>query len=259
MVALKPGTSVATGVRGAHNRPMEMSRSLIARNLGAHSRFETEELMAIEAALGRVVRSVEARRDILREGDAPQTIKFVLEGWVSRYKELPDGRRQILSLMIPGDICDANAFILEEMDHSLGAITTVRYAEIGREEFDAIVASSLNMAKALWRSELVTASIQREWTMSVGQRTAPERISHLFCEMYARLAGLGLTQGGSCEFPLTQADIGEATGLTSVHVNRTLQALRREGLVELRARRLHVLDHDRLREKAMFAPSYLHL
>jgi len=122
---------------------------------------------------------------------------------------------------------------------------------------DRIVAPRIT--QALFWNELVTAAIQREWTLKLGQRTAYERIAHLFVEIFLRLQTVGRTQGKACEFPLTQNDIADATGLTAVHVNRTLQDLRRDGLVELQSRVLTVPDLKALRNAAMFNDNYLHL
>lgn len=216
-----------------------------------------EERERLEAA-GHV-RRIGAHGDIIRTGDAPRTVKIVLEGWVARYIDLPDGRRQILALMLPGDVCDANAFVFERMDHSLGALTPVRYAEIGRGDFERLMDECPNLAREMWRHELVTVSIQRQWTANIGQRMALERIAHLLCETLLRLQAVGLTEAGSCDFPLTQIEIADATGLTPVHVNRTLRVLREQGLAELRGRRLNLIDPEGLRAVAMFDPAYLHL
>jgi CRP-like cAMP-binding protein len=205
------------------------------------------------------VRTVGARRDVVREGDEPRSVNLVLEGWACRYKQLPDGRRQIVSFFIPGDLCDSNVFILKEMDHSVGAITQTRIAEISQPDFQAMMDESPRITQALWWHELVNASVQREWTTNIGQRTAFERIAHLLCEMFVRLRSVGLTDGDSCDFPLTQVDLADATGLTAVHVNRTLQELRRDGLITLEHRRLTIPDLDRLQDVAMFNPNYLHL
>ena len=205
------------------------------------------------------MRTVGARRDVVREGDEPRSVNLVLEGWACRYKQLPDGRRQIVSFFIPGDLCDSNVFILKEMDHSVGAITQTRIAEISQPDFQAMMDESPRITQALWWHELVNASVQREWTTNIGQRTAFERIAHLLCEMFVRLRSVGLTDGDSCDFPLTQVDLADATGLTAVHVNRTLQELRRDGLITLEHRRLTIPDLDRLQDVAMFNPNYLHL
>ena len=115
------------------------------------------------------------------------------------------------------------------------------------------------VTQALWWHELVTTAIQREWTLNLGQRTAYERLGHLLVELYLRLRTVGLASNGRCDFPLTQNDLGDATGLTPVHVNRTLQELRRDGLIELERRHLHILDIERLKSVSMFNPNYLHL
>ena len=217
------------------------------------------EQAQLQAATGKSVRTICAHRDIVREGDQPRTVKVMLEGWAMRYKQLPDGRRQILALMIPGDMHAAAPLAQQPADHALGTLTPVRYAEIPLAEFEALLAESPNLTRAVWRAELVTVSIQREWTTNIGQRQAYERIAHLLCETFARLRAIGLTRGDSCEFPLTQIDIADATGLTPVHVNRMIQALRHDGLVELRDKRLQVRNPAKLRQIAMFNPAYLHL
>lgn len=233
--------------------------SPLAAHLSAYVDLSAGEKTLINTAVGKTVRVAAAHADIVREGDAPRTVKVVLEGWAMRYKQLPDGRRQILALMIPGDMCDANAFVHRHMDHSIGALTTVRYAEVSQGDFETLLSDSPRIAKALWWSELVTVSIQREWTTNIGQRQAYERIAHLLCETFVRLQTIGLANSDNCEFPLTQTDIADATGLTPVHVNRMVQALRHDGLIELRDKRLHLRNPARLRQLAMFNPAYLHL
>lgn len=233
--------------------------SPLAAHLSAYVDLSAGEKTLINTAVGKTVRVAAAHADIVREGDAPRTVKVVLEGWATRYKQLPDGRRQILALMIPGDMCDANAFVHRHMDHSIGALTPVRYAEVSQGDFETLLSDSPRIAKALWWSELVTVSIQREWTTNIGQRQAYERIAHLLCETFVRLQTIGLANSDNCEFPLTQTDIADATGLTPVHVNRMVQALRQDGLIELRDKRLHLRNPARLRQLAMFNPAYLHL
>jgi CRP-like cAMP-binding protein len=233
--------------------------SPLTTRLSAHVELTTGERNLLVAATGKSVRSAAAHRDIIREGDSPLTVKVILEGWAMRYKQLPDGRRQILSLMIPGDICDANAFIHEHMDHSISALTSLRYAEISQADFEDLVQSSPRLLKGFWWSELVMLSIQREWTTNIGQRPAYKRIAHLLCETFSRLEAIGLTRGDSCEFPLTQGDLADATGLTPVHVNRMIQALRHEGLIELRDKRLTLRNPGKLRQVAGFNAAYLHL
>jgi CRP-like cAMP-binding protein len=222
-------------------------------------KLSNEDRAWITRATSRSIRDVAARRDIVREGEKPVAMNVVLEGWACRYKQLPDGRRQIVSFFIPGDFCDTNIFILKAMDHSIAAVTNVRLAQIAPVDFELLMNRSLRLAAALWWHELVTVSIQREWTTNVGQRTAAERIAHLFCETFVRLRVVDMVDGNSCDWPLTQYDLAEATGLTAVHVNRTLQDFRRQGLIELQGRRLLIPDLDRLMTAGMFNPGYLHL
>lgn len=228
-------------------------------HLEAFAKLSQQDRALIDRLIRKNVREIPARRDLVREGEKPRAVNVVLEGWACRYKQLPDGRRQVVSFFLPGDLCDANVFILREMDHSIGAITRVRYAEIMPSDFEALMAQSPRVTQALWWHELVTAAVQREWTTNVGQRTAYERIAHLFCELFLKLRQVKLTDGNSCDFPLTQIDIADATGLTSVHVNRTLQELRREGLIELGGKRLTIPDLKALMNASMFNPNYLHL
>ena len=200
-----------------------------------------------------------AREDLIREGDQPSRIYVMLRGWACRYKFLEDGRRQIVAFFLPGDICDFNIFILRQMDHSIGALTDVTLAEIGRASFEKLIDAHPRITQALWWETLVTIAIQREWTVNLGQRDALERIAHLLCEVYVRLRGAGLAADGRCAFPITQSDLGDATGLSKVHVNRTLRELREEGLIRLANRELLIPDLERLRQTAVFDANYLHL
>jgi CRP-like cAMP-binding protein len=206
----------------------------------------------------RRIRTIAPRRDLISQGEAPRSFCVILEGWGMHYRMLADGRRQIVDFAVPGDICDLNLFILDRMDHSIGAITKLKVAEIDREGFHRLVTTCPNITTALWWQELVGKSIHREWILNVGQRSAPERIAHLFCEMFLRLESVGLTDGFTCEFAPTQTDIAEATGLTPVHVNRTVQNLRRSGMIKLDRYLLTIPDMAALQRLALFNPDYLH-
>jgi len=230
----------------------------VASKLEAFTRLSADDREAI-AQVTRNFRFVDARRDLVSEGDKPRYVHLVLDGWACRYKQLPDGKRQIVALFVPGDFCDVNVFILRAMDHSIGAITRLKVAMIAPEEMNALTAERPRITQALWWHELVTAAVQREWTLNLGQRSAYERLAHLLIELYMRLNTVGRAHDGRCDFPLTQNDLADATGLTSVHVNRTLQELRRDGLIELERKQLQILDMTRMIDVAMFNPNYLHL
>jgi CRP-like cAMP-binding protein len=230
----------------------------VASRLEAFTRLSSDDRAAL-AQLSRNNRYVDARRDLIGEGDKPRFVHLVMDGWACRYKQLPDGKRQIVSIFVPGDFCDVNVYILRSMDHSIGAITRLKVAMITPEEMSALTAERPRITQALWWHELVTAAVQREWTLNLGQRTAYERIGHLLVELYLRLEAVGRAHHGRCDFPLTQNDLADATGLTPVHVNRMLQELRRDGLIELERKQLHIVDLERLMGVSMFNPNYLHL
>lgn len=230
----------------------------VASKLEAFTKLAAEDREAL-TRVSQNTRYVDARRDVISEGDKPRHVHLVVDGWGARYKSLPDGKRQIVSIFLPGDFCDLNVYILKHMDHSIGAITRMKVAMITPEEMSALTRERPRVTQALWWHELVTAAIQREWTLNLGQRSAYERLGHLLVELYLRLRAVGRARDNRCDFPLTQNDLAEATGLTAVHVNRTLQELRGDGLIELERRQLHILDLERLMDVSMFNANYLHL
>ncbi len=214
---------------------------------------------SVLAALSRErVKAVAPRDDIIREGDRPNNLYVILAGWGCRYKTLEDGRRQIVAFLLPGDMCDLNIFLLRQMDHSIRALTPVTCAEIDPDALTALTLEYPRIARALWWDTLMTAAIQREWNVSLGQRTASERLAHLFCELFFRLRAVGLADGNTCELPLTQADLGDASGLSAVHVNRTLQELRAANLIGLRGKTLTIPNLQALESSALFNSNYLH-
>ncbi|WP_454621540.1 Crp/Fnr family transcriptional regulator [Bradyrhizobium cenepequi] len=233
--------------------------SPLVRKLEQFVRLSSADRAFLNRAASERLRKFGPRVDIVREGERPKDVQLVVAGWACRYKQLEDGRRQVVSFFLPGDICDLNVFILREMDHSIGSITDVAIADLSREFFEEISAEYPRIVTALWWESLVDAAIQREWTLNLGQRTALERMAHLLCELFFRLRLAGLTNDDSCDFPLTQADLADASGLSKVHVNRTLQELRSANLIVLKGRTLVVPDLRRLMEAGLFNSNYLHM
>lgn len=229
----------------------------LVRKLENFIRLTSEEKQALEK-IAQPTRRLGPREDVVRDGDWPRHVNVVLEGWACRYKQLEDGRRQVISIFLPGDLCDPHVFVLRKMDHSLGTLTSVVLAEISETAIRELAQQFPRVAEALWWEMLVTAAIQREWTVSLGQRLATERLGHLFCELFLRLRAVGLTNDTSCEFPITQADLGDAMGLSTVHINRTLKELRAAGLIRLRGRQLTIPDFSALQTTSLFDPAYLH-
>lgn len=186
-------------------------------------------------------------------------VNLVLSGFACRYKALPDGRRQILGYFVPGDICDLRVFILEEMDHSIATVTAAEVAVLPGEEIRRITARFPRITTALWWATLVEEAISREWILNMGRRSAGERTAHLFCEIYHRLRAVDLAHDGRFMFPVTQPELADALGLSVVHVNRTLQFLRRRGLVDIENGEISLPDLEALEDYAMFNVRHLHL
>ena len=222
-------------------------------------RLTREEGEVLLQATASRVRRLSPGEDLIHEGEAPREVAVFLSGWAFRYKQLSNGRRQIIAMLLPGDVCDHNVFLLDEMDHSIAALTTVTVAEVPKGPLEAMALHHPRLAQAMLRETMVNAAVQREWTVNLGQRTAVERIAHLLGELFVRLSAFGRAELDCYAFPLTQMDLAEATGLSAVHVNRTLQELRSRGLILLRSRYLKILDFPALAKVAVFSPAYLHM
>ncbi len=202
-------------------------------------------------------RMLGSRESIIQEGDPPFDVHLVLSGLACRSKSLLDGERQIVAFMVPGDLCSFSSFILNRTDHTLSTIgpCTVAYVPRGRI---LEMLQRPHLVRALWWSSLVDEAVLREWLTNLGQRDAQHRMAHLFCELHLRMDVVGLADNGAFDLPLTQADLAEALGLSTVHVNRSLQSLRADGLIQFRSGRLTIPDVDRLRKTSGFDPTYLH-
>ena len=230
----------------------------LLRKLSNFTELSAEESAALVDCC-KDVREVAAREDVIAQGDRTGGVKLLLEGFACRYKTLEDGRRQIVAYFVPGDLCDLRVFILKRMDHSIGAIAPSRVATLSPDNVMKLMHNYPTLTRALWWSTLVEEAIAREWIVNVGQRNARERMAHLFCELLYRFRAVGLNQGLSCTLPLTQVELAETLGLSSVHVNRTLQELRRRKLITLNGGTLTIQNLKALEKLSFFNPDYLHL
>jgi CRP-like cAMP-binding protein len=233
--------------------------SILLRKLRAFETLPDAGADAIIALEHRRIRRTAAKTDIIREGEDPREIFLILSGWAYRYKMLEDGRRQIVSIFLPGDLCDLHVYILKEMDHSIAAMSAVRYAQIGSSELEAVSDAHPRVMRALWWETLVAAAIQREWTVTVGQRDAYEALAHLICELYLRLRLVGFVEKHACACPMTHADFADAFGITATHAGRMIRKLNASGLATIARRSITVHDLPGLIEIGNFNPNYLHL
>ncbi|HEX8482571.1 MAG TPA: Crp/Fnr family transcriptional regulator [Allosphingosinicella sp.] len=218
----------------------------------------TQEDRSALTALGAVPRDMGARRNIIREGERPEFVHLMVEGWAARYKLLADGTRQITAFLIPGDFCDLHVTILGAMDHSIITLTRAKVAFIPRSQMDALTGRP-GLVKAFWWATLVDEAVLRAWIVNVGRRDAYGAVGHLMCELYVRMKNIGLADDHCFELPLTQEELGDALGLTTVHVNRVLQRLRAENLIDLRRGILTIRDYRALEAASGFNANYLHM
>lgn len=184
---------------------------------------------------------------------------LLLRGLMCRYKDLPSGVRQVTELHVPGDFADLHSFTLKRLDHHVGTLTRCQVGLVPHDRLLRMTEENPHLTRLYWFSTNLDAAIHREWEVSLGRRNSLERMAHLFCEMEIRLELVGLASGGRFDLQLTQEELAECLGITPVHVNRTLQQLREDEVVEFRAGQVTIQDRDRLRRIAAFDPGYLYL
>jgi len=198
-------------------------------------------------------------QDIVRAGDQPSRSCLLLSGFACVYKLTGDGKRQIVGFSIPGDVPDLQSLHLDVLDNSLSTLTPCRVGFITHEALRDICMRYPRITSAFWRETLIDAAIFREWVINVGQREAYSRIAHVFCELIVRLRAVGLVEDHACHLPITQAEFADAIGVSTVHVNRVLQEMRANGIIELKGDRLTIPDWETLKRAGDFDPTYLHL
>ncbi|CAO4174870.1 Crp/Fnr family transcriptional regulator [Methylorubrum extorquens] len=238
--------------------PNQHATAMLIRKLESIATLTDEQRQAVLSLPVRT-HTLAARQDIVRDGDKPSHCCLILDGWACRYKLLGDGRRQILSFHIPGDVPDLQSLHIHTMDHSLATVTKATVAFIPHESLMELTLRHPSIGTLLWRDTLIDAGIFRAWMIGMGRRSAFEQVAHLFCEMYLKLQAVGLAEHYRCPLPLTQIDLADALGLTSVHVNRVLKEMRGRTLITLHGQTLVIEAWDELLRVAEFDPTYLHL
>jgi CRP-like cAMP-binding protein len=231
---------------------------LFIAKLRARDEVSESEAAALRAAMTRII-EVPADVTVIEAGQDLTESWLLTSGYATRFKDMLNGNRQILELNIAGDFIDLHGFLLKVIDHSVGTLTPCTFALVAHDELKRITEEMPHLARLLWHQTVLDAAIHREWVTTLGQRPAIGRLAQLFLELDIRLGLVGLARDHSFLLPLTQTELAEVTGLTPVHVNRTLKAMREAGLVVARNGHVEILDLDGLKREAEFDPTYLNL
>ena len=230
---------------------------LLVRKLETYGPLADEDKAAL-LAITAEVRRVEAGKDLVQEGASPESVLVIVEGFACRYQLFPCGSRHITAYLLPGDLSDVDVSLLPSMDHSIGTLSACLVAQLA----PAVVQDLLQrpgLAPALRLATLAEIANLREWLVNLGLRRSANRVAHLLCGLLARLRAVGLADHDSFDFPLTQTDLADTMGMSTVHMNRSLQELRSAKLIELRRSRLTICDLPKLKAFAHSENKYLHL
>jgi CRP-like cAMP-binding protein len=230
----------------------------LLRKLRARDEVSPDEEKVLRDALGQA-EEVPAYKTVVRRAEPLQRSILLLEGYMCRYKDLRNGRRQITALHVPGDFLDLHGFTLQKLDHDVMSLSPCRIVSTPHRELVHITERYPHLTRLLWFTTNLDAAMHREWELSLGQRTGAARAAHLLCELHARLEVVGLIRGNAFDMPLKQAELGECLGLTVVHTNRVLRELRVRGLVQITRGQVQIEDMEGLKSFAEFDPTYLYL
>ena len=204
------------------------------------------------------VRKLPAGAHFIRDGDRPESCGLLLSGFAHRYKITGQGARQIISIHMAGEFLDLQNSFLDVSDHSVQTLTEADIAYIPHQAIQQLALTNSAIGRAMWIDTLIDSSIFREWVVNVGRRDSRARVAHLLCEFSLRIEAAGLARNHRYELPMTQEQLADAVGLTSVHVNRVLRQLGEERLISRDKRSIVIEDWHRLREAGDFNERYLH-
>jgi CRP-like cAMP-binding protein len=228
------------------------------RKLEAFNALSDEDRQML-ARISAEPEAVAPHTDLACEGERPRGVYLIMEGMACRHKRLHDGARQIMAYLLPGDLCDLDVALLTRMDHTITTLSACKVVRLPPETVTDVLERHPAVARGLRMSTLVDEATLREWLLNIGRRTPVQRLSHLFCELFERLTVVACVDQEGFALPLTHAELADTTGLSSVHVTRSLQELRQRGLIDLTDGALRILDAERLRTLAGFDVNYLHL
>jgi CRP-like cAMP-binding protein len=227
-------------------------------NLSRLDHLSPDEVAIVEGLSTRRKRFA-AKTDIVLEGDRPHNSCLLLSGFAGRYNVLNDGRRQITAVHIAGEFVDLHSLMLAQMDHSVLALTECEISLVPHEMLRELTRTHPHLARLMWTLTVIDAAVHRQWLVAAGRLSSLAQVAHFLCEMYVRLDVVHQTDGFSYRLPLSQNELSDTMGLSLVHINRTLQELRRDGLIEWQGDQVRILDWVRLSALAEFDPTYLNL
>lgn len=230
--------------------------SAMLQRLERHRPFDAADRAAV-LALPHALRRLRANQHLIREGEPAENSCVLRSGFLCRHKIIADGQRQIVSVHMAGDMVNMQNSLLRTADHNVQALTDAEVVLISGQAIVALATARPNVAIAMWLDALIDGSIFREWIANVGRRDARSKTAHILCEFALRQERAGLAARSRYDLPMTQEQLGDALGLTPVHVNRTLKALERAGLISRNRRSVTIADWDGLRAVGDFDPAYL--
>jgi CRP-like cAMP-binding protein len=217
-----------------------------------------QERTLLEGAISKV-RPVAARTVLVRKGVELEHSTLLLKGLLSRYVDDRRGQRQFVSIHLAGDLVDLHAYPMKQLDHDVAALSDAEVAIMPHSAIKAITEANAELARKLWFATLLDAAMHREWIFRLGRLDAPGRVCHFIAETGARLHAIGAATPNHFDLQITQADIGEACGLTSVHVSRVLKLLREGSICSFKDGHVDIFNYAALIRRGQFDPSYLYL
>ncbi|MBT0670585.1 Crp/Fnr family transcriptional regulator [Novosphingobium profundi] len=233
-----------------------LTQAFLANRRGVELSLEERQLL--ESAIAEV-RNVEPRQTLIPPRSSIAVSTLLLDGIVSRFIDDHQGLRQLVAIHVPGEFVDLHAYPMLELDHGIATLTAARVAIVPHAALRRILDPRPDLTRKLWFSTLIDAALHRTWLFRVGRLDAVGRVAHFLCEMNLRLQAIGLSDGQTYALALTQADIAEICGLTTVHTNRVLRQLREAGLCHVHASLVEILDSPGLARRGNFDPHYLYL
>ncbi|MEA3536297.1 Crp/Fnr family transcriptional regulator [Rhizobium sp. CC-YZS058] len=231
---------------------------ILIRSLENHDIISEAERAQLRAVLDKE-KEVEPDEDIVKQGSRPLVSTVLTAGFAARYKLTAEGSRQITALHVPGDFVDLHAFMLKTMDHGIVALSTCRIVTVDHTDLLTLSHTAPHLTRLFWLKTLVDGAVHREWIVAMGRRSKRAHLAHLICELFVRLRAVGLTEGNGFHFPLSQGEMADVLGLSLVHMNRTIQGLRRDGLISWTNQTIEILKWDELAAIADFDETYLSL